>query len=482
MSHAQNQVRVPNTPITLYQRDDVKDGVWQCRMKFKGHRGYIRRTTGQTDLNLAKDASLQILGEIKQRMAQNLPLSRKTFKEIAASFLKDAETRWQEGRNSEGRFKLIKGTLNRYLAPYFGNRDITLIQKKDLIEYRAWRQAYWITGPGKDERGVSARPKRPPSPATLKQEWTVLRGVFMHGVDLGVVPVTLTAMLKHEKSKVEKRSAFTPDEYRQLYLFMRKWVRQAEHPRVKADRELLRNYVLIMTNSGMRKGEARWIKWRDVSLYRNSNGEWVTIQVNGGKTGERLVVCQPGCERYFNRLKERGYKIDPDDYVFCHEDGQPIQEWVGFASLLKAAGLQKDSRGWNRTVYSLRHTYATFRLQNGTNVYWLKKNMGTSVIMIERHYGQTNVLVGVEHETARRSMPGKSGAAFGVGERQGGATPSATEAGAAQNAKAASKTGGDDTAPKDLREMLVKELVPKGCVDASPAEELIEDDEQEHGK
>ena len=33
---------------------------------------------------------------------------------------------------------------------------------------------------------------------------------------------------------------------------------------------------------------------------------------------------------------------------------------------------------------------------------WLKQNMGTSVQMIERHYGQTKVLVGIEHETARR--------------------------------------------------------------------------------
>jgi hypothetical protein len=39
---------------------------------------------------------------------------------------------------------------------------------------------------------------------------------------------------------------------------------------------------------------------------------------------------------------------------------------------------------------------------NGTNVYWLKKNMGTTVDMIERHYRQTSVLVGAEYETARR--------------------------------------------------------------------------------
>ena len=41
-------------------------------------------------------------------------------------------------------------------------------------------------------------------------------------------------------------------------------------------------------------------------------------------------------------------------------------------------------------------------MENGTNVYWLKQNMGTSVQMIERHYGQTKVLAGIEFETARR--------------------------------------------------------------------------------
>ena len=115
-----------------------------------------------------------------------------------------------------------------------------------------------------------------------------------------------------------------------------------------------------------------------------------------------MVVCQPGCQRYFNRLRKRGHNTEPDDLVFCHEDGLPVGEWIGFKSLLEAVGLEKDTHGDNRTIYSLRHTYATLRLQNGTNVYWLKQNMGTSVQMIERHYGQTKVLAGIEFETARR--------------------------------------------------------------------------------
>jgi integrase len=43
--------------------------------------------------------------------------------------------------------------------------------------------------------------------------------------------------------------------------------------------------------------------------------------------------------------------------------------------------------GKTRTLYSLRHTYATFALVNdGMDIHALAKQMGTSIGMIERHY------------------------------------------------------------------------------------------------
>ncbi len=44
---------------------------------------------------------------------------------------------------------------------------------------------------------------------------------------------------------------------------MRGWVKH-KLPRVRTDRELLRDYVLIMANTGLRNGEARNLKWRDI--------------------------------------------------------------------------------------------------------------------------------------------------------------------------------------------------------------------------
>lgn len=56
-------------------------------------------------------------------------------------------------------------------------------------------------------------------------------------------------------------------------------------------------------------------------------------------------------------------------------------------TLLIDSGLTLSSSGSRRSTYCFRHTYATFRLTEGVDVYFLAKQMGTSVKMIEDHYG-----------------------------------------------------------------------------------------------
>jgi integrase len=210
-------------------------------------------------------------------------------------------------------------------------------------------------------------------------------------------------MLGHDEYKIGKRPAFNLEEYRSLYKFMRKWVKEGKSTRVRAERELIRNYTLIMVNCGLRKGEARYLKWRDLRMFEN---EIAAVALAPSSRGQdwRASDCMSAIKPHRFRATARGGGIipEPDDYIFCHEDGKPILHFKSFKQMLEKAGLLKDSIGRERTIYSLRHTYATFRLENGTNVYWLKQNMGTSVQMIERHYGQTKVLAGIEFETARR--------------------------------------------------------------------------------
>jgi integrase len=160
------------------------------------------------------------------------------------------------------------------------------------------------------------------------------------------------------------------------------------------DRIVLTNYVLILANTGIRVGEARMLRWRDVQSDKDRSGSPIVVSSVKGKTGEREVIARNfEVKDYFDRIRvmreaEILRKVDRDDFVFCNREGDPIGSFKkGFQNLISKAGVEFDSHGQRRTIYSLRHTYATFRLREGTHHFHLAQNMGTSVKMLEEYYG-----------------------------------------------------------------------------------------------
>ena len=94
-----------------------------------------------------------------------------------------------------------------------------------------------------------------------------------------------------------------------------------------------------------------------------------------------------------------------DEFIFCNREGKPIGSFKkGFQNLISKAGVESDSHGRRRTIYSLRHTYATFRLREGTHHFHLAQNMGTSVKMLEQYYGHVRSRDVAEELTKTRSQ------------------------------------------------------------------------------
>ena len=67
-----------------------------------------------------------------------------------------------------------------------------------------------------------------------------------------------------------------------------------------------------------------------------------------------------------------------------------------FKIFLKTYGLEKDAHGKIRTLYSLRHSYATSGLVKDMSMETLAAQMGTSRPMIERHYSKITPLLSAE--------------------------------------------------------------------------------------
>ena len=55
---------------------------------------------------------------------------------------------------------------------------------------------------------------------------------------------------------------------------------------------------------------------------------------------------------------------------------------------MHGTAMEHGEAGTDRTLYSLRHTYATIELLTGTDMHTLARQMVTSVVMLERHYSK----------------------------------------------------------------------------------------------
>jgi integrase len=154
----------------------------------------------------------------------------------------------------------------------------------------------------------------------------------------------------------------------------------------------------------MRHGtEAKSLCWRDVEWIDKDGQRYLQLTVSG-KTGKRQLIARHNTEDYLQRLQLRQphlakYSFDEllkkriKEKVFRLESGDETKNLAGtFRTLMRDSGLDKDKEvKEKRTLYSLRHTYAHFALlKERMDVYTLAKQMGTSVKMIEQHYGHLN--------------------------------------------------------------------------------------------
>jgi integrase len=159
------------------------------------------------------------------------------------------------------------------------------------------------------------------------------------------------------------------------------------------------HYVEFLLYTGIRAGtESKDIRWRNLQWHQAEGKRFLRIWVSG-KTGPRYLIARDALIASLERLMTwQGYgyasltemiEAGLDRRIFVMPAGDQPYELSGvFERLLRDAGLLQDAAGKTRTLYSLRHTYATFALADGVPIHTLARQMGTSVGMIERHYSK----------------------------------------------------------------------------------------------
>jgi integrase len=384
-------IKLRDGEVVLYRRSGINK--WHCRYKLPDY-GWIRRSTNTANIEDATRRACDWYDEARFRQRMGLAPELRTFAEIAALAVKEMRRDIAAG-TAKRVFADYCAVTERYLIPFFGRKHVASIAYADITEFEAWR---------------NTQMGRRPATSTLltfASAWSRITDLAIERGWLSAhTPVPKLSVTGGIKSK--SRPAFTAEEVQRLREFMRGWVVYEGRNKNVEMRLLLRDYVELLVLTGIRHGtEAMRIRWRHCEWHRDGSARYLRIWVSG-KTGERWLIAKNDAVSVLERLCQRdavcaGKTLDAvfaarvDKLLFTFSDGtQPYHFNAAFSRLLGDCGLERDGTGAKRTLYSLRHTYATLELLTGTDIHTLARQMGTSVLMLERFYSKVNATKAAE--------------------------------------------------------------------------------------
>lgn len=364
--------------VVLYKRENSDK--WQARYKLSDNKWH-RISTKERNVDFASKMACEAYDRARFLADEDIVITSKKFGVVAKAVADNLQAQLDGGKGKVV-FHTYITVINKYLIPFFKNYNINSIDYEALVKFDEWR-----------EKEMEKKPRA----STITNHNTTLNKVLDYAVDMGYMSKVHIPKLQNDGSKSEPRPAFSKSEYKSLTSFMTTWCKKGHMQRTKDMRELLRDYVLILANTGMRHGtEALGLKWKDIQWITTDGERYLQFTVNG-KTGKRTLIARHNAQDYLERLQLRNDAIKKlsfdglikkrvDDYVFKLRDGTTSKHLNGtFRHLMRDSGL--NANGGNKTLYSLRHTYAHLAiLEENMDVYTLSKQMGTSVKMIEKYY------------------------------------------------------------------------------------------------
>jgi integrase len=383
ISATPNLIYLRDGEVVLYKRSSTP--IYQCRYKLEG-KGWVRVSTHKASLENAVAVACDLYDEARYRQKLGLAHTTQNFTHIAQATLKELRQQIDMGKGKTA-FHSYVSCIEKYFIPYFAEKYLEQLTHNDITEFELWRN-----------RQMGKLPKA----STLNNFSSAWNRLLATAVNKGWISERAPIpKLNGGGLKSQARPAFSREEIDHLLGYMVAW---AESGRLAVEREmrpLLRDYVEMLLLTGMRHGtEALGIDWRNIEWHTHEGKKYLRLWVSG-KTGGRWLIAKHRAVDVLRRLHNRQNDIKHISFdellktraphkLFRFSNGyQPPSLNGTFRRLMRDSGLEKNSEGQTRTLYSLRHTYATLELlENGTDIHTLAKQMGNSALMIERHYSK----------------------------------------------------------------------------------------------
>lgn len=292
---------------------------------------------------------------LKERQSST-NLDTPLFADFAQTWLAEKRVEWRDSH-----FNTVSSTFDVHLNPYFGKKEVGVIKKADILDFRAQLAKV----PGRNN-GVL-------SPSRINHIMTPLRMITNDSADRFdfTPPYQGIKSLRVPRTDVEP---FSLDEVWQII------------NTVRAD---FRAYYTVRFFTGMRTAEIDGLRWRYVDFERRQiliREAWVKgkyEQTKNDGSAREISMSQP----VYEALQQQQLATGHQELVFCNTQGTHLRHnnvtkrvWY---PLLAHLGLRK------RRPYQTRHTAATLWLASDENPEWIARQMGhTTTEMLFRVYAR----------------------------------------------------------------------------------------------
>ncbi len=375
--------------LRLVRRDDSKK--WQVHYKIDGIKTWFRRSVATTDLDTAIRLAERMWMKATFDHEEGRPIISKKFKPVAEIVLHrmEAEVKAQTAKPSTRDYI---SAIKLYLIPFYGNYNIDGIKPAVISEFHTWRRE-------KVGRELSG--------SAQNNHNAAFNLIMDEAIERGYMTEYQRPMTKNTGADSDRRAEFSHEELEALMTYAPVFIDNGRTARTKMIRELLAIYVPFMAATGMRAGtEAEYLEWRHIDVEIRDGQPVLHFRLQRGKRGARNFVAHNSCWLLLERLRQ----LSPDlrsmtleevlkkrvaKRLFRLSDGsvpdnwnKPFRQWLEDSQLLNCPVTSKE-----RSLYSLRHYYATQRLLEGIPIHDLAEQMGTSVLMITKHYSHLTPLM-----------------------------------------------------------------------------------------
>ena len=209
--------------------------------------------------------------------------------------------------------------VSKFWREYAGELAVEAIDDKVMREFIPWRRDYYA-----NFKKLPKNAKRHPTDKTLQWDMMLGKAIVKWAAEQGLRGKQPAITVTFTPKKKRVRPAFERWEYRLLWRTLCKRINTARDKRTRASRELLRSYVLVLANSGIRTGEANKLKVTDVHPFKDEKQRHNYRLVVRGKTGERDAVVRSVAAKRLDKFLAIRRAADPGGLLFVMPDGSSI--------------------------------------------------------------------------------------------------------------------------------------------------------------